>query len=336
MTCFRPLQGYQSAELTDNGKRRFTYNSRKAFRGHDGNPVHMDLPCNRCSGCRVTYSREWAIRCMHEASLYDNGLNNSFITLTYNDKFIPKIFSDDGRILGEGTLNYDHWTLFMKRLRKALEPLKIRFYMGPEYGDENLRPHFHALIFGYDFPDKELYTVRNGHRLYRSKLLEDTWSDPDTGESYGYSTVGSCTFQSAAYVARYMMKKVKGEDVDGRYQRFNLETGECFQVEPEKARMSNRNGIGKEWFDKYGIDTYCSEKDFITMGDGRKVRPPKYYDRIYEKISPEEFLAIKESRTQMMAITAGDRTRERLEDREKCFLASIKKLPRTLKKESFE
>lgn len=330
MTCYTPLQGYESKELTATGKRKTTFSIHKA-RGYEyGLPVKRVVPCNRCSGCRLQYSREWAVRCMHEASLY--GDRNSFITLTYNDKYLPLY----------GSLNYEHWTKFMKRLRKnvksksymskfGLSPYKekIRFYMGPEYGDENLRPHYHAIIFNFDFPDKEHFMTRQGHKLYRSPLLESLWVDPDTEESMGFSTIGSCTFQSAAYVARYMMKKVKGDDIDSRYQRVDLLTGEVIEVEPEKARMSNQCGIAKEWFDRYyKSDVY--NKDYITMGNGIIVCPPKYYDSLLERISPEELEIIKQARTQSMLENAENYTPDRLAVRYKCHLDKAKLLKRDI------
>ena len=264
-----------------------------------------------------------------------------FITLTYNDSFLPRVYSDDGRVLGYGSLNYDHWRDFMNRFRTYIRrksfmdrfnlPVyegKVRFYMGPEYGDLNFRPHYHALIFNYDFPDRYVHTVSNGHRLYRSPLLEALWVDSNTNLSLGYSSVGDVTFESAAYVARYMMKKVKGEDIDNRYSRFNLETGEIFFVEPEKARMSNQSGIGKEWFDRYYFSDILP-KDSVSM-NGRIVRPPKYYGSILEKISPSDFERIKQSRQVAMAQMASDLTPERLRAREICQLSSLKKLPRNL------
>lgn len=312
MTCFSPLQGFESCEVTSRGKRKTTFNRSRA---RAGGLFKRNVPCNRCSGCRIDYSRQWAIRCHHESTLHSD---NSFITLTYNDDFIPLF----------GSLNYVHWTNFMKRLRRAIEPLKIRFYMGPEYGDLNLRPHYHALIFGYDFPDKVFYSQRGDNRLYRSKLLEDCWTDPISGRSMGYCSVGSCTLESAAYVARYMMKKVKGEDFDNRYSRVNLITGEVVFVAPERARMSNRNGIGKDWFDLFYLSD-CYNKDFITL-NGRKYRPPKYYDALLERISPEMLASIKEARVDSMRSNASDFTPQRLAVREQCHLASVKLLQRSI------
>lgn len=361
MPCFHPMQGYESRELTSNGKRKTVMDPRNAryCLTPDGYvPKERVCKCNKCFGCRNQYSREWSIRCMHEAFLWEKKGGNSFITLTYNDDFLPRVYSDDGRILGVGTLNYDHWTKFVKRFRKALvKPLfdsykrkygkrfknkfywrlawrkgpKIRFYMGPEYGTLNHRPHYHAIIFNYDFPDKVHVCTRQGHKLYQSRFLDSLWTCPKTGKSMGYCSVGSVTFQSAAYVARYMDKKVKGDDVEGRYQRFNLETGEVYYLAPEKARISNRDGIGKGWFDLYHSDVYRPDvdKDFITV-NGVRCRPPRYYDSLLERISPQDFEAIRLSRQLSMKEFADNFSPDRLYASELIFLNRTSRLVRSL------
>jgi hypothetical protein len=106
-------------------------------KGVDGT---LELPCGQCIGCRLERSRQWAMRCLHESSLYDR---NAFVTLTYDDEHLPP----------GGSLNYPDFQRFMKRLRKNSKS-PIRFYMGGEYGESTLRPHFHVCLFGYDFPDK--------------------------------------------------------------------------------------------------------------------------------------------------------------------------------------
>lgn len=156
----------------------------------------LTLPCGQCIECRLERSRQWGVRIMHEASLHDA---NSFVTLTYNDENLPH----------DGGLVYRHFQLFMHRLRKRV-PSKIRFFMCGEYGENFGRPHFHACIFGLDFVDKTLWQVRNGVKLYRSKKLESLWE-------FGYSSIGTVTFESAAYVARYIMKKVTGDAAETHY-----------------------------------------------------------------------------------------------------------------------
>ena len=136
MPCFHPLRAFK----TSAGEVVFTEHARYDI------VTQLSLPCGQCSGCRLERSRQWAMRCVHEAAAYDC---NAFITLTYDEENLP----------ADGSLNYDHFQLFMKRLRKAIEPNKVRFYMCGEYGEENGRPHFHACLFGYDFPDKVMLSV---------------------------------------------------------------------------------------------------------------------------------------------------------------------------------
>ncbi len=186
MACFGPLKGWPSKKLTPSGKRQVVFNISQAYTDR---PVN--IPCGQCIGCRLDKSKQWAIRCVHEASLYDN---NSFITLTYNTEHLPEDRSLEVRV----------FQLFMKRLRKRFGT-KIRFYACGEYGDQNGRPHYHACLFNHDFQDKKLWKRGKDPSLdlYRSADLEKLWP-------YGYSSIGEVTFQSAAYVARYIMKKITG------------------------------------------------------------------------------------------------------------------------------
>ena len=144
---------------------------------------------------------------------------NCFVTLTYNDEHLP----------ANGSLNKRDITLFLKRLRKRYGK-GIRYYQCGEYGELLSRPHHHAILFNHDFEDKQLWSVRGGVRLYRSASLEQLWP-------YGYSTIGDVTFESAAYVARYVVKKITGER-EGEHYRGKM---------PEFATMSRRPGIGRGW-----------------------------------------------------------------------------------------
>ena len=86
----------------------------------------------------------------------------------------------------------------------------VRFFHCGEYGELLYRPHYHACLFGFDFSDKVLWSTRGGVRLYRSKILEKLWT-------FGFSTIGDVTFESAAYVARYCTKKITGDKADEHY-----------------------------------------------------------------------------------------------------------------------
>ena len=122
-----------------------------SFKPHEFKPfVKINLPCNKCINCKMRYAKEWAIRCMHEAHPEINK-DNCFITLTFNDENLPKDKSLDVRT----------FQLFMKRLRKKVKK-PLRFYHSGEYGEIKRRPHYHALIFGYDFPDKQRFRKNNG------------------------------------------------------------------------------------------------------------------------------------------------------------------------------
>ena len=109
----------------------------------------------------------------------------------------------------------------------------------------------------------------------------------------GHASVGDLTFESAAYVSRYIMKKVNGDRAKSHYEAIDYETGEIFNLKPEYVSMSRRPGIASAWFDKYKNDVYPS--DSVHIG-GRFFRPPKYYDKIMKSLAPEMMEQIIEDR----------------------------------------
>ena len=247
----------------------------------------LQLPCGQCIECRLKRSREWAMRCMHEASLYDS---NCFITLTFNDDYVDPVLS----------LRKHHFQKFMKRLRKYLSSdgsassRRVRYFHAGEYGEKFGRPHHHAILFNYDFPDKILCRQDKGFNYYRSELLSKLWSDPVTGESYGIHEISDVTFESCAYVARYVCKKVNGAKAEDHYQIMD-DLGNFHQREPEYCTMSRRPGIGLDWYEKYK-DTDVWAHDSITLRSGAKCTPPRYYGSKYELTNPGEYALIKEKR----------------------------------------
>jgi hypothetical protein len=266
--------------------------------------LKVTLPCGRCYGCRLEYSKKWAIRCIHEAQLHEK---NSFITLTYRNEDLPE----------DRSVHKEELQKFFKRLRKNTGA-KIRYFACGEYGDKTSRPHYHAIIFGYDFPDKQLWSINNGNALYRSGLLEKTWKK-------GHSLIGEVTFESAAYVARYVMKKRKGdqEEIEEHYKMVDEETGEIFNIQPEFVLMSRNPGIAHDWVKKFKTDT---DKDYITVR-GQKVNLPKYYDSVLEKMGVDI-----ESRKpeRLKKFNKKEQTLERLLTREQCKIAQTKNLDRNL------
>lgn len=268
MPCYKPLIGWRSDERNENGKFPVVFSL----------PKGKDLPetsivCGRCIGCRLEKSRQWAMRLVNESTLHSQ---NCFITLTYNDENLPSDMSLDKKVFQD----------FMKSLRHKIAPIKIRFYACGEYGvDQELlkegiyaigRPHYHAIIFGYDFPDRvPLSRSPDGKMLYESAELNKVWGN-------GFASLGTVEFDSCAYVARYCMKKITGDDAIDHYQYFDPESGEIHLREPEFPLMSRRPGIGKKYFEKFKTDF---EKGFITV-NGRKVQLPKYYDQLLEASDP--------------------------------------------------
>jgi hypothetical protein len=124
----------------------------------------------------------------------------------------------------------------MKRLRFSRSHA-IRFYACGEYGETTRRPHYHAILFNCGFPDALVHSKNNrGELLYTSADLGALWDN-------GQHLIGDVTFASAAYVARYCVKKVSGEKADEHYSVFDAD-GVIHERLPEFALMSRRPGIG--------------------------------------------------------------------------------------------
>lgn len=265
----------------------------------------IELPCGQCIGCRLERSRQWALRCIHEASLYDD---NCYITLTYDNDHIPQDHSVDIR----------HYQLFMKRLRKKYYPKTIRFFHCGEYGEKNGRPHYHAILFNHRFDDLELVKEKP-NKLYTSETLAKLWGK-------GFVTIGEVTFESAAYVARYITKKINGDKADEHYTYINEETGEFNRITPEYISMSRRPGIGSEFFTKYRGDMYPS--DYITVR-GKKLKPTKFYDSKLENVDSEMHRNVISSRKSQARARKADNTLERLRAKEIVKKSQFKQLKRS-------
>lgn len=342
MPCFHPLKGYRSKKLNENGKRPVVFSAALGFVD-----IPINVPCGKCIGCRLEKSKQWAMRCLHESSLYDK---NCFITLTFNEEHLPEDYS----------LNKSYFQNFMKRLRKEFIPKNpynkvkenemyehfkkehsIRYFHCGEYGEECKncgynrkdcrkhgcgefvktlgRPHFHACLFNFDFNDKILIKEVDNNRTYISPTLDKLWK-------YGYHTIGDVSFESAAYIARYVTKKVDDNYFDkDHYTKMDKKTGEIYELEKEYLTMSRIPGIGREWINKFKDDIYPD--DFVVV-NGIKMKPPKYYDNYFEEVDEDAFNTIKYNR-KIKAEECEDNTPERLEVREKIQLLKAKKLVRS-------
>lgn len=261
MKCSRPLRGWVGRELTKAGRRPLVFRGGDAFLD-----LHREVPCGSCPSCLVERSRQWATRCVHEASQYRE---NAFVTLTYSSENLPMVGS-------RPSLRPADFVLFMKRLRKARGP-GVRFLQAGEYGSLG-RPHHHALLFNCSFSDKRLFQKRKGGDLYRSAELEELWP-------WGYSSVAAVTFETAAYVARYTVKKA------GRL-------AEVVGVVPEYITMSRGGrsgggGIGQKWWRRYGKGVMANDRVIVR---GAEARPPRFYDKLFERFDPTGYAAMKRER----------------------------------------
>lgn len=218
------------------------------------------VPCGQCIGCRLERSRQWAIRISQEASLYEQ---NCFITLTYMDKCCPS------------SLVLRDFQLFMKRLRKKYGN-GIRFFHCGEYGDLNGRPHYHAALLNFDFPDKKLYFSSNGFNYYLSESLSNLWP-------FGIHLISDLTYDSAGYIARYVLKKITGDAAHDFYK----------DKVPPYVTMSRRPGIGTPWIEKYLDNVYNHDRVVVK---GHECLPPRFYDQVLKANYPEWFAFIKEQR----------------------------------------
>lgn len=286
MPCYSPL----SAWKTDGGEILFS---------ERGSGRAVTLPCGSCVGCRLEAARQWGVRCMHESKMH---ASNYFVTLTYDDAHLPN----------PPSLVYRDFQLFMKRLRRKFGIFDVtlwqwlpRFFMCGEYGETNGRPHFHACLFGLHLPDLILLKrSRSGVSLFRSRLLDSVWQ-------LGFCSVGAVTFDSAVYIANYMSKS-------DSVKRFNVETGEVFAR--EFRRMSLKPGIGERFIERYRSDVYNYDAVIV---DGRKCKPPRYYDKWLARVDPLAFEALEPGRYLKALSGAEDSSPARLAVRERVAQARL-------------
>lgn len=230
------------------------------------------------------------------------------MTLTYNSDSLSSI-----------SLVYRDFQLFMKRLRRAFGP--VRFYMAGEYGETHHRPHFHACLFGIRFPDLQLFReLPSGSKLYTSAILDRIWG-------LGFTSVGDVTFESAAYIARYCVKKITGAPAEDHYRAVDGETGEVVDRVPEFNRMSLKPGIGAPWLKRFVRDVY--PRDSVRVR-GVEMKPPAYYDKLFASWDAFEFEAIQFSRVQRGEAFAEETTPARLAVRETVTRARLKFKKRTI------
>jgi hypothetical protein len=248
----------------------------------------MTVPCGRCAGCLAARAKDWGVRIAHEATFYPESV---FATLTYDSEHLP----------ADGCVSVREAQLFIKRLRRSIEPGRCRYFICGEYGETSLRPHYHVIIFGVDFAhDRCLWRVTSrGDQVFRSPSLEALWP-------YGLSEFGSVTAASGSYVAGYVTKKLGVQRGDGRAPEFGL--------------MSRKPAIGDRWFSAFGGD--CFPSDFLVV-EGRKVRVPRRYSRVLRERDPEAFEVVRRER---VVGQASDQARWNRSDERLAVRAEVQRL----------
>lgn len=293
MSCFNPMIAYLQREgeidmrpkIDKVATRRWKMMvgsqlpSSNRYYSDTGEEVERTLiPCKKCDYCKQVRSRDWATRCAHEASLWEH---NSFLTLTYANQHLPEY----------GSLSLEDMQLFFKSLRYHHPEFKLRYFYSGEYGDvkKTFRPHYHIALFNLAITDKKYWKTehKNNNHLYTSSKIEDIWGK-------GRVVIGDLSYESAAYIARYTLKKKYGKESYSRYRRYHHPTGQIVQLKPEYSCPSRRGGgIGKGWFEKYWRDLYPSD---TCVMNGFVSKPPEYYDKLLLKKDPEMYKQVKDKR----------------------------------------
>lgn len=266
-------------------------------------PGSVAVPCGKCIGCRLDYSRNWADRMMLEL---DHSKTAVFATLTYDEEHVHKLFGDedDPDLCTGYTLVKKDMSDFMKvlRSRKKFEDRELRFYGCGEYGSRTFRPHMHIIIFGLsidDFPDHDVKKVNHSFQpLYTSDEFANIWKK-------GFILLGNVTWQTCAYVARYVVKKATCEILPYK------------GCEPEFCLMSRNPGLGKYYLDEHDIDW---EKINLKVIKGQKIRIPKYFISKLENIDPNLYNKVKEERQ----LLANDATLRKLQNTDLTFQQKLR------------
>ena len=256
----------------------------------------MPIACGQCIGCRLDYSREWANRGYIEASQYKD---NYFITLTYDDEHLPKkeeITTSDGityteipQIEWKGCLEPKDFTQFMKNLRQIMKrdynQENIRFIGCGEYGTQNKRPHYHLILFNCQLPIESFYNPKvnwEKNVYWQNVIIERAWNK-------GISNICEANWENIAYTARYITKKINGTESEDIYA--------CQGQLKEFFRCSRNPGIARDYYEKNKDQIYKNDQITIKTKKGlRRIKPPAYFDRLYEEENPKRMQEIKEER----------------------------------------
>lgn len=216
------------------------------------------VPCGHCVECLQDKANEWSYRVMREYALYNS--IGCVLTLTYDNEHLPV----------DGSVSRRDFQLFLKRLRKSIDPVKIRYFGCGEYGTNNKRPHYHLVVIGWEPSD--LVFVKKSKKntiLYRSPTVEKLWGQGIVG-------VAEVNAESVKYSAKYL-QKLYFDETSGLTKPF--------------LAMSTHPGFGAfEALERVSTDS-------IYLNGVRK-KVPRYYLKVAERAGID-LSALKEKRIQM-------------------------------------
>lgn len=238
---------------------------------------------------------------------------SSFLTLTYDDSSLPLISSTGqpmsrGVKAGENTSSLPTLTPkdlqdWLKRFRKVIEPLRVRYYAVGEYGDQSQRPHYHVALFGYPSCQCHLFNRGKSVKDWRwcgvCSVPRDTWNAGDTS---GLTYHAELSLHSAQYVAGYVTKKMTGKDderLNGRHPEFarmSLRPGIGFAAVPQLARNVDRFN----WFDAQGDVPVALRHGGKKMPLGRYMRRKLRKELGLDEKAPQQVLDAQQAEVRVL------------------------------------
>lgn len=239
----------------------------------------MFVPCGRCALCTVRQATDWLTR-LNLA--FSNGIT-VFLTLTYNDIYIPVISEENEYYNPDNverysdvpvnrlhhyfpTFLYADYQRYFKRLRK--QGLKFSYYGVTEYGPNTFRPHAHILV---NFPE-----LCEQDFSYIQETTFMAWN-------FGFSSCEFSTIQRLKYCLFYS-KKIQGSEVSDYLEEHPF-------LRRPFSFMSK--GLGKEFamqnFDFIATHSYLRDKN------GRILHTPRYFrKKVFELLDEPGMIKMRE------------------------------------------
>lgn len=296
--CTKPLARLETYERYTNSKGGISY---KAEFDSWGNVEHNmkyyqtkyrkvdQIPCGRCIECRLAYTRQKANQ-MYAEYLSRNKENCYFLTLTYNDENLKEhetVNTETGEVFHGISLCKEDVQKFWKRLRYYKSQDEISYVIAGEYGPASMRPHYHAIVYGLTIDSsksKYLGLSETGSPMWTNSEIEKIWGN-------GQVAIEKVTWDTCAYVARYIMKKQYGQ---------NKIIYDCMGVIPEFIQQSNKRPIGKTYYEKHKEELYKTDEFFVPGKQNIKTnKPPMYFDKMLKAENEDLYNHIKIRRKTM-------------------------------------